>query len=216
MKIQLPPLDFLLKQSSVTEISAPAGTVICRTGEVCQQLIILSEGRVRVYHPATDGRSITLYHIGKNESCILTASCIINGASFPAIAETETEARGYAVPAVKVQEWMQSEPQWQHYLFGLLAQRMASLIELVDALAFKRLDNRLAEWLLQHSELAHTQHLNTTHQLIAEDLASSREVISRLLKEFEREQLIILGRGYIKILELKKLQSIANESRQQF
>ena len=77
MKIQLPPLDFLLKQSLVTEISAPAGTVICRTGDVCQQLIILSEGRVRVYHPATDGRSITLYHIGKNESCILTVSCII-------------------------------------------------------------------------------------------------------------------------------------------
>lgn len=111
MKLPLPPLEFLLNQSCVTEISAPAGTVICRSGDVCQQLIILREGRVRVYHPATDGRSITLYHIGKNESCILTASCIINGASFPAIAETETAAQGYAVPALKVQEWMQSEVQ---------------------------------------------------------------------------------------------------------
>ncbi|NOR81078.1 MAG: cyclic nucleotide-binding domain-containing protein [Methyloprofundus sp.] len=123
MKIQPPPLDFLLKQSSVIEIKALAGTVIYRSGDVCQHLIILREGLVRVYHPAADGRSITLYHIGENESCILTASCIINGASFPAIAETETEteAIGYAIPATKVQEWMHSELQWQHYLFGLLA-----------------------------------------------------------------------------------------------
>ncbi|NOQ14172.1 MAG: helix-turn-helix domain-containing protein [Methyloprofundus sp.] len=209
MNIQPPPLDFLLKQNSVVEITAPAGTVICRSGDVCQHLILLRKGLVRVYHPATDGRSITLYHIGENESCILTASCIINGASFPAIAETETEAIGYAIPAAKVQEWMQSEPQWQNYLFSLLAQRMAALIELVDALAFKRLDNRLAEWVVQQSKLAHTLELKTTHQFIADDLASSREVISRLLKEFEREQLITLGRGYIKILEPKKLHRIA-------
>ena len=208
MKIQ-PPLDFLLAHSSVTEISAPAGTIICISGDICQQLIILQQGVVRVYHPAADGRSITLYHIGKNESCIVTASCIINGASFPAIAETETAVKGYAIPAEKVQEWMQTEPQWQHYLFGLLAQRMASLIELVDALAFKHLDNRLAEWLLRQSERHSRQHINTTHQFIAEDLASSREVISRLLKEFEREQLIKLGRGYIKILDLKQLQQFA-------
>ena len=211
--MQSPPLDFIVNQNSVTEITAPAGTIICRSGDICQHLIILREGRVRVYHPATDGRSITLYHVGKDESCILTASCIINGAVFPAIAETETDAKGYAIPAAKVQEWMQSEPQWQQYLFGLLAERMASLIELVDALAFRRLDNRLAEWLLLQSELAQTLQIKTTHQLIADDLASSREVISRLLKEFEREQLILLGRGDIKIIEIKKLHRIASESK---
>lgn len=211
--MQSPPLDFILNQNSVTEIAAPAGTIICRSGDMCQNLIILREGRVRVYHPATDGRSITLYHVGKNESCILTASCIINGAAFPAIAETETAAQGYAIPAAKVQQWMQSEPQWQHYLFGLLAERMGALIELVDALAFKRLDNRLAKWLLQQLQQEPTQQLKTTHQLIAEDLASSREVISRLLKEFEREQLISLGRGYIKVLDVEKLQRIACQSR---
>ena len=121
--MQSPPLDFIVNQNSVTEITAPAGTIICRSGDICQHLIILREGRVRVYHPATDGRSITLYHVGKDESCILTASCIINGAVFPAIAETETDAKGYAIPAAKVQEWMQSEPQWQQYLFGLLAEK---------------------------------------------------------------------------------------------
>ena len=180
---------------------------------IFEGILTLFLSNSRVYHPASDGRSITLYHVGQDESCILTASCIINGAAFPAIAETETEARGYAIPATSVQEWMQSEPQWQHYLFGLLAERMASLIELVDALAFRRLDNRLAEWLLLQSELANAPQIKTTHQLIADDLVSSREVISRLLKEFEREQLISLGRGDIKIIEIKKLQSIASENK---
>ena len=207
-----PPLDFLQRQA-VTQITVPTGTVICRSGDSCQQLIILSAGRVRVYHPAEDGRSITLYHIGEHESCILTASCIINNTLFPAIAETETAATGYVIPALKVQQWMKSEPEWQHYLFALLSQRMASLIELVDALAFKRLDNRLAEWLLQQSHLTHTLQLHTTHQFIAEELASSREVISRLLKEFEHEQLISLRRGVINLLECEKLQQIAANTR---
>lgn len=206
-----PPLDFLLQQSDVKEISAPIGTVICRSGDTCQDLIIIQEGVVRVYYPATNGRRITLYHIGSQESCILTASCIINGASFPAIAEAESVVKGYAIPAIKVREWMQSEPQWQQYLFSLLAQRMASLIELVNSLAFKRLDNRLAEWLLQQSYLNNNTPIQITHQLISEELASSREVISRLLKEFEREQLIQLARGSIQLLDLTSLQSIAHE-----
>jgi len=140
-----------------------------------------------------------LYHIGANESCILTASCIINHTAFPAIAETETDVTGYAIPAQKVQQWMQSEIQWQQYLFSLLSQRMASLINLVNSLAFKQLDKRLATWLLQQSKLENTLTLKTTHQFIAGELASSREVISRLLKDLEHQQIITLSRGYIQI-----------------
>ena len=204
MKIQ-PPLDFLLQQDSVTKIKAPAKTTICRTGDSCQNLIIIQSGLVRVSHIAPDGRSITLYHIGENESCLLTASCIMNHTTFPAIAETETAVTGYAIPAQKVQQWMQSEIQWQQYLFSLLSQRMASLIDLVNSLAFKQLDKRLETWLLQQSELENTLTLKTTHQFIADELASSREVISRLLKDLERQQLITLSRGYIQIHSLSLL-----------
>ncbi|NOQ17394.1 MAG: helix-turn-helix domain-containing protein [Methyloprofundus sp.] len=204
MEIQ-PPLDFLLQQDSVTEIKAPANTVICHSGDSCDNLIIIRTGSVRVSHIAADGRSITLYHIGENESCVLTASCIINHAAFPAIAETETAVTGYAIPAQKVQQWIQSEIQWQQYLFSLLSQRMASLIELVDSLAFQQLDKRLASWLLQQSKLDNTLTLKTTHQFIADELASSREVISRLLKDLEHKKFITLSRGYIQIHNLSGL-----------
>lgn len=202
------PLDFIKQQKNVNKISAPAGTVICNTGEQCQNLIFLLEGQVRVYRPAEDGRSITLYHVGEGESCILTTSCILNDASFPAIAEVEKDAVGIAIPASDVHLWLKEESVWQNYIFNLLSQRMGDLISLVDALAFKNLDVRLGKWLLEHSKIRPDIH--TTHQLIADDLASSREVISRLLKEFERDQLIRLSRGKISITNVKKIANLAH------
>lgn len=195
------PLDFIRQQSNVKEITAPAGTIICNTGDECQNLIILLEGQVRVYRPAEDGRSITLYHIGEGESCILTASCILNTSAFPATAVVEKDARGLAIPAKNVYDWLKTEAVWQQYIFALLSQRMGDLICLVDALAFHNLEARLTHWLLEHAQ--HSQLIQTTHQAIAEELASSREVISRLLKEFERAGSIQLGRGEIKILQLQ-------------
>lgn len=200
------PLDFIQQQNDITEIAAPAGTIICNTGDECQDLIILLEGNVRVYRPADDGRSITLYHINKGESCILMASCILNTTAFPATAVVEKDARGLAIPAVKVHQWLKSETVWQQYIFSLLSQRMADLISLVDALAFRNLEVRLARWLSEHSP--QNQVIATTHQAIASELASSREVISRLLKEFEHEGIILLGRGKIRIIHEQSLNKI--------
>ena len=200
------PFEFLLQQKEVTKISAPTGTVISNLGDPCHNLIILQQGLVRVYRPAEDGRSITLYHVGEGESCILTASCILNTQTFPAIAEIEQDAEGLLVPEKQIHLWLKTEPCWQQYIFFLLSQRMADLIRLVDALAFRHLDVRLAKWLLEQA--THQQTIRTTHQIIAEELASSREVISRLLKEFERDHLIKLGRGVIEILDRSKMDEI--------
>ncbi len=197
------PFDFLLQQNEVTKISAPAGTIITNLGDSCHNLVILQQGLVRVYRPAEDGRSITLYHVGEGESCILTASCILNTQPFPAIAEIEKNAEGLVVPAKQIHQWLKTEPQWQHYMFFLLSQRMEDLIQLVDALAFRHLDVRLAKWISEHSN--HLKMIQTTHQIIAKELASSREVISRLLKEFEREKIIKLSRGSIEIIDQHKL-----------
>jgi CRP/FNR family transcriptional regulator len=141
-----------------------------------KHLILLTKGQVRVYRPGEDGRVITLYHVGVGESCILTASCILNTQTFPAIAEIEQDAEGFAVPTKQMLQWLKTEPQWQQYVFSLLSQRMSELISLVDALAFRNLDVRLAAWLLEHSNDQHR--IGITHQSLAEELASSREVIA--------------------------------------
>ncbi|NOQ16408.1 MAG: helix-turn-helix domain-containing protein [Methyloprofundus sp.] len=203
MNITQAPFEFLLKQPQVKKVSVPSGTIISNLGDQCDNFIILQKGLVRVYRPAEDGRAITLYHIGAGESCILTASCILNSQVFPAIAEIEQDAEGLVVSTQQMLHWLKTEHQWQQFIFSLLSQRMADLIGLVDALAFRRLDSRLAAWLLEKSTTS--QEISITHQIIAEELASSREVISRLLKEFERNNLIKLSRGKIEIIDPLKI-----------
>lgn len=200
------PFDFLAQQDEVTHVAVPAGVVISNTGDACLDLVILQTGKVRVFRPAEDGRAITLYHIAQGESCILTASCILNKQAFPAIAEIEQNVEGLVIPAQKVLEWLKSEPLWQHYIFSLLSHRMADLISLVDTLAFSQLNVRLAKWLLIRADK--NKEIVATHQIIAEQLASAREVISRLLKEFEKEGLILLKRGVIVVINAEGLCNI--------
>jgi len=205
-------LDFLQNQAEVSTIKVPAGVSVCQSGDHCESLVIVLQGQVKVFRPAASGRSITLYYVGSEESCILTASCILNDSPFPAFAETMTAVEALSVPPHKVKQWLLEEPLWQQYILGLLSQRMADLIELVNALAFQALDVRLADWLLVQSSLnPECSYLKTTHQLIAEELASSREVISRLLKEFETDGIIKLGRGTIAILDQKGLQEMVKK-----
>lgn len=170
------PFEFLSTQNEINSISAPAGSIIYGVGDQCETSYPANKGQVRGYRPGEDGRAITLYHVGVGESCILTASCILNTQTFPAIAEIEQDAEGSAVPTKQMLQWLKTEPQWQQYIFSLLSQRMSELISLVDALAFRNLDVRLAAWLLEHSNDQHR--IGITHQSLAEELASSREVIA--------------------------------------
>lgn len=205
-------LEFLQNQPEVSKIQVPAGVSVCQSGDHCESLVLVLHGQVKVFRPAASGRSVTLYYVGSQESCILTASCILNDSPFPAFAETMTEVEALSIPPHKVKQWLAEEPLWQQYILGLLSRRMADLIELVNALAFQALDVRLANWLLVQSALyPDSSHLETTHQYVAEDLASSREVISRLLKEFEIDGLIKLGRGTISILDQNALREIVKQ-----
>ena len=198
-------LHFLQHQEGVQTIIVPADVTVCQSGDVCENLVIVLEGQVKVFRPATNGRSLTLYYVNANESCILTASCILNKTPFPAFAVTTTEVKALSIPPEKVIDWLEHEPMWQKYMFGLLSQRMINLIELVDTVAFETLDVRLSDWLLSNID---QQPIKTTHQKIAEDLASSREVISRLLKKFEKNGLIELGRGTIHIANTSALEKL--------
>lgn len=195
-------LAFLHQQTAVQTITVPADMMVCQSGDACENLVIVLEGRVKVYRPAANGRSLTLYTVNKNESCILTASCILNQIPFPAFAVTMTEVKALSIPPDKVIAWLEHEPMWQKYMFSLLSQRMINLIELVDTVAFESLDVRLEAWLQSRAD---QKTIHITHQQIGEDLASSREVISRLLKKFEKNGLITLGRGTIVLNNIERI-----------
>ena len=126
-------------------VQLPAGESICDEGQYCSHLVMVLEGVGRVYKLSSSGREVTLYRIYAGESCVLTASCIMNQGSFPAMACTESVVRGLMISPENVRNWLCLEPQWQHFIFGLLSHRLENIISVVEEVAFKRLDVRLAE-----------------------------------------------------------------------
>ena len=183
----------LLEHTTLVRI--PTHQFICLEGNKCSGIPLVLEGRARVYKLSESGREITLYRVEPGDSCILTASCIMSGVEFPAFVATETEVEAIVIPAATLQRWVNQYPVWREFLWHLLATRFAEVISLVEEVAFQRVDKRRAEYLLH---LAGTDgKIRKTHQDIAADIGSSREVISRILKEFEHKGLITLSRGEI-------------------
>lgn len=182
------------------------GQNVCQQGDECSHLALVMSGTARIYKLGENGREITLYRIGRGESCILTASCILSQIPFPAFAVCEEPLEAAVVPAGQIRQWLDESPLWRDYVFGLVAHRMVDIISLVEEVVFRRMDQRIADYLIQ-SSVNNGQHIDITHQLMASDLGTSREVVSRILKDFETSGIILVARGSVEIIDQTKLQS---------
>ena len=196
-------LQRLTKHSSVVELKK--NQLICDQGNSCTHLALIIKGSARVYKLGETGREITLYRIGPGESCILTASCILSSEPFPAIAVSETVIEALLIPAVAVNDWLAESASWRDYVFSLVAKRLSDIISVVEEVAFKRMDKRIIDYLLENITPAEYQ-ITATHQEIASDLGTSREVVSRILKDLENEELIQIARGEIGVINPPGLQ----------
>ncbi len=186
------------------------GQIIFSEGDECTTLALVVEGEIRVYKQGESGREITLYRLGPGESCILTASCILNQESFPALAVVEKPSQALLVPSFHFRDWMTRYPVWQDFVFRLISLRLGNIIAVVEEVTFRRMDQRLAEY-LRHRFSGHGKELRITHQDIADDLGTAREVVSRLLKEFEQGQVVELQRGLIRLLDKEALARLIAE-----
>ena len=182
----------------VTPVTLPAGRFICMEGNHCAHLPLVLAGTARVYKIGETGREITLYRIEPGASCILTTSCILSDRAFPAFAVAETEVEALVVPAPLLTAWLRDHAAWRTYVFDLLSRRLAHVIELVEDVAFRHVDARLAAYLLDAMD-PHAHTIERTHEAVAADLGTSREVVSRLLKDFEQAGLVALARGRIRV-----------------
>ena len=188
----------------------PASASVCEEGQHCSHLAMLLDGTARVYKLSSSGREVTLYRIFAGESCVLTASCIMNDDAFPAIAVTETPVRAILISPDRVLDWFCREPQWQRFIFGLLSHRLSDIISVVEEVAFKRIDVRLAEQFSRTLASGETT-LKKTHAELAADLGSSREVISRILRDFTDRGLISTHRGHIDIHDQAAIDQLARQ-----
>jgi len=182
----------------------PAGRDVFVEGDEVDAIALLVSGVVRVYKVGETGREITLYRFGLGESCILTANAILSRQSFSAIATVEQDAEAIMIPSATFREWVQRHDLWRDFVFSLLSQRLSIVMEIVDEVAFRRMDIRVAVFLLERSRLHNP--IIITHQEIAAELGSSREVISRILENLGAKNIIRVIRGSIEILDSELLE----------
>jgi CRP/FNR family transcriptional regulator len=182
--------------------------VLVGDGGECSWLPFVLKGTLRLYKTSPAGREITLYRIRKGESCILSATCILNEGSFPAVAEAEGSTEILLVPAGLITQYVDDNPEWRRFLFGLYAKRLDEVLALVDEVAFHHMDARLAAWLVRHSA-GSPGTVNATHVQLADELGTSREVVTRILADFEADGLIETSRGRIRLSRTEDLRQRA-------
>ncbi len=186
-------------------VHIPRGHAIATDGSVCEQLALVVSGQVRVYKLGESGREITLYRIREGDSCVLSASCIMSETPFPAIAESETEVEAVTVPSSMARDWMSQSKPWCGFIFSLISKRLVDVISVLEEVTFLRMDERVAAYLIALSSRGLKHQI--THQQIAADLGTTREVVSRILKAFEGSGYITTARGCLVINKLAALQA---------
>lgn len=176
-------------------LSFGAGTMLFDAHASCQGFPLLLSGEVKVYRQAEDGRRLELYRVTPGELCLVSAAGLFKRAPLAATGVTTCDTSLLMVPVDAFHRWL-DHPVFRADVLGLFAERMADLSALVDAVAFQKLDQRLAAALLGHGH-----ELTVTHQHLADQIGTVREIVTRLLRRFEQEGWVALGRERIRITD---------------
>lgn len=183
-------------QTQGQQIQADTGQVMFSAGDPCHNFVMVMQGALRVVKNSANGRELVLYRVLPGDSCILTVSCLLGEALYPASGLVESDLQGIAIPRSLFDQLVAESPAFRRFVFAFFAERLTLLMALIEAVAFQQLDGRLAALLVREGPL-----VQKTHQMLADELGSVREVISRLLKEFESQGWVRLDRGQIQVLD---------------
>lgn len=196
--------------SSAKVANVPAGTVVFQSGDTCENYLLVIDGSVRVQMVSENGREIVLYRVDQGQTCILTTSCLMTSDAYAAEGMTETDVRAVMIPAIDFHKLMAASDVFRSFVFASYGTRLSDLLMLVDEVAFHRIDVRLAKFLLERA--GENGRIEATHQVLAVELGSAREVISRQLKEFERRGWVRLARGMVEIIDVSALEGLSGNS----
>jgi CRP/FNR family transcriptional regulator, anaerobic regulatory protein len=194
-------LGRVLAQAQVLHV--PAGTQMFGEGTPCRQFPLVLEGSIRVAK-ASDGRELQLYRVTPGESCVLTGGCLVGGRDYPASGVVERDALLVVLPKPVFDELLATHAPFRQYVFSLFAERLTDLMALVEAVAFHKLDRRLAAALLGRGRV-----VALTHQQLADELGSVREIVTRVLRGFADQGWVQSSRGAIEVLDAVALRRVA-------
>lgn len=181
-------------------IELPPSQMLMQQNQQCQFIPLVMKGTLRVYKLSPNGREMTLYRVGAGDTCLVSIACHLRGEDFPALAQVEERTTLFMVPTALYNDVLDRQPVWKDFLIMTMYDHLVETMETLEAVTFDRTDHRLALWLLTRTE--HGPGLiHTTHEAIAVELGTVREVVSRLLGELKSQGAVDLSRGKIKIIK---------------
>jgi CRP/FNR family transcriptional regulator len=196
--------DILTKNARIVE--APIGTIGYREGGACGAYVMRLAGQSRVYKISSSGREILLYRVAAGETCVITTTCLLGNSNYPASTIVEEPIRDVIIPSPAFNQLMVDSAVFRRFVMTNYGVLISDLIVLLDEVAFHSLDARLAKLLLDSGSTT----ISRTHQLMADELGTAREVVSRQLKRFEQKGWVQLGRGHVEISNRIALEKLAN------
>lgn len=192
-------IEEILKVGTLRQIKA--GELMIDVGDELTQVPLLINGAIKIIREDKNGDEIVMYYLERGDTCAISfVNCVHQRKSiFRGIAEKDSEA--VFVPVKLVDEWMVKYKSWRHFIIDSYHLRLLEMVEAIESLAFLQMDDRLFKYLSDKAKIMRSTTLNTTHQELADDLNTSRVVVSRLLKQLEREKKIKLNRNRIEVID---------------
>lgn len=198
----------LILNSLITK-SVKKGEIIHSANEECSGLLIIKSGQLRAYILSDEGREITVYRLFDRDICLFSASCVIRSVQFDITVSAQKDTELYIIPAKIYKSITEESAAAANFTNELMADRFSEIMWLIEQIMWKSLDRRVAAFLLEETAVENTESLKITHEAIANHLGSSREVITRMLRYFQKEGLVKLSRGQITVTDAEGLRSLA-------
>ncbi|RDY26538.1 Crp/Fnr family transcriptional regulator [Romboutsia weinsteinii] len=200
----------LIKSSVIIKNFEPDYTLI-HEGDSCIGFSLILKGSIRVYKLSDKGKEVTLYRLSSGDTCYLSMSCLLSNTSYPAFAEVLESTQIAFIPSNIFHNYVYDTLEFQKFMFNNLYSKYNEVLDVLEEVAFERMDVRIAKYLLLSSKKSNnTKYLYFTHEQISKELGTSREVVSRILTDFKNKDVLISQRGKITITDFDKLESISN------
>lgn len=194
-----PELIQLIEKDAIQR-SFHAGDIIMRTGQYIKSTVLVLEGRIKIYRENSDGGEFLMYYLGPGQACAVSMICAIQSQTSEIMAQAEEDTELLMIPIQLMDEMMNKYKSWYQFVIQTYRGRFDELLSVVDNIAFRNMDERLEFYLKRHTSVSGKKTVELSHQQIADDLNSSREVISRLLKKMEQRNLVKLHRNMIELI----------------
>lgn len=194
-----PELVALIEKEAIQR-SFSAGDIIMRTGQYIKSTVLVLEGRIKIYRENADGGEFLMYYLGPGQACAVSMICAIQSQTSEIMAQAEEDTEVLMIPIQLMDEMMNKYKSWYQFVIQTYRGRFDELLSVVDNIAFRNMDERLEFYLKRHTSVSGKKTVELSHQQIADDLNSSREVISRLLKKMEQRNLVKLHRNMIELI----------------